>query len=46
MECTVIDVYEIEGFERFICTIDNTYVEEHLNEFGKVNYNTLKSVLF
>lgn len=46
MECTVIDVYEIEGFESFICTIDNTYVEEHLNEFVKVNYNTLKSVLF
>ena len=46
MECTVIDVYEIEGFESFICTIDNTYVEEHLNEFVKVNYNTLKSILF
>lgn len=39
--------YETEGFESFIYTINNTYVEEeHLNEYGKVNYGTLKPVLF
>lgn len=47
MECSVADVYETPGFESFICTIDNTYVEEeHLNEAGKINYQTLKPVLF
>lgn len=47
MECSVVDVYNTHGFESFICTIDNTYVEEeHLNEAGKINYHTLKPVLF
>ncbi len=37
-------LYQLESF---ICTIDNTYVaEEHLNEKGKVDYETLKPVLF
>ncbi|MDE6318201.1 MAG: flavin reductase family protein, partial [Lachnospiraceae bacterium] len=45
--CTVEDIYNTPGFESFICTIDNTYVEEeHLNADGKVNYHTLKPVLF
>ena len=47
MECSVADVYNTKGFESFICTIDNTYVEEaHLNEAGKIDYHTLKPVLF
>lgn len=47
MECSVVDVYNTKGFESFICTIDNTYVEEeYLNEAGKINYQTLKPVLF
>lgn len=47
LECSVEDVYNTPGFESFICTIDNTYVEEeHLNADGKVNYHTLKPVLF
>ena len=47
MECSVVDVYSTQGFESFICTIDNTYVEEeHLNEAGKIDYHTLKPVLF
>ncbi|MDE6749371.1 MAG: flavin reductase family protein [Lachnospiraceae bacterium] len=47
LECTVEDIYNTPGFESFICTIDNTYVEEeHLNADGKVNYHTLKPVLF
>ncbi len=45
--CSVQDVYNTPNFESFICTIDNTYVaEEHLNEKGKVDYETLKPVLF
>lgn len=47
LECTVTDIYNTQGFESFICTIDSTYVEEeHLNEAGKINYGTLKPVLF
>lgn len=47
MECSVEDVYNTQGFESFICTIDNTYVEEtYLNEAGKIDYHTLKPVLF
>lgn len=47
MECSVEDIYNTPGFESFICTIDNTYVEEeHLDADGKVNYHTLKPVLF
>ena len=47
MECSVVDVYQTQGFESFICTIDHTYVEEeHLDEAGKINYRTLKPVLF
>lgn len=47
MECSVEDVYNTQGFESFICTIDNTYVEEaYLNDAGKINYHALKPVLF
>jgi len=47
LECSVEDIYNTPGFESFICTIDNTYVEEeHLDADGKVNYHTLKPVLF
>ena len=47
MECSVVDIYNTPGFESFICTIDNTYVKEkYLNDAGKINYNTLKPVLF
>ncbi len=47
MECTVADIYNTPNFESFICTVDNTYVsEEHLDDNGKINYNTLKPVLF
>ena len=47
IECSVQDVYNTPGFESFICTIDNTYVaEEHINEKGKIDYDTLKPVLF
>lgn len=47
IECSVVDVYNMKGFESFICTIDATYVDEkHFDAQGKVNYNTLKPVLF
>ncbi|MDD3746335.1 MAG: flavin reductase family protein [Anaerostipes sp.] len=47
IECKVEDIYNTQNFESFICSISGTYVEEeHLNEEGKVNYNTLKPVLF
>lgn len=47
MECSVVDVYNTPNFEGFICTLDNTYVnEKNLNEKDKVDYDTLKPVLF
>ena len=47
LECSVDDIYKTKNFESFICTIDNTYVEEeHLTENNKVNYRTLKPILF
>jgi len=47
MECSVMDIYHTPNFESFICTIDNTYVEEgYLNAAGKVDYQMLKPVLF
>ena len=45
--CSVEDIYETKGFESFICTIDATYAEESvLNEAGRIDYHTLKPVLF
>lgn len=47
MECEVVDTYETEGFESFICKIERTYAEENvLTETGKINYHLLKPVLF
>ena len=47
MECRVVDIYETEGFESFICKIEHTYAEESiLNENGKIDYRKLKPVLF
>ncbi len=47
MSCTVEDIYKTEGFESFICKIAETYAEESvLTAEGKLNYHTLKPVLF
>lgn len=47
MECSVEDVYEINGFENFILKIENTYVEENMvAENDKLDYAKLKPVLF
>lgn len=47
MECSVEDIYHTQGFESFICTIDHVYAEENVvNEKGKIDYRTLKPILF
>lgn len=47
LECTVADVYMTPNFENFICTIDNTYVEETcLNGQDNPDYTAIKPVLF
>ena len=47
MECEVVDNYETDTFDNFICKITNTYAEEDiLNDKGKPDYNKLKPVLF
>ena len=47
MECEVVDNYETETFDNFICKITNTYVDEDcLNEKDKPDYDKLKPVLF
>ena len=47
MECEVIDTYQIDNFNNYICSISHTYVnEELLDENGKLDYNLLKPVLF
>ena len=47
MECDVVDIYETEGFDNFICSIANTYaVPEVLDDKGKLDYTRLKPVLF
>ena len=47
MECEVVDNYETDTFDNFICKIMNTYVDEDcLNEKGKPDYDKLKPVLF
>ena len=43
MECEVMDNYETETFDNFICKITNTYVDEDcLNEKGKPDYDKLE----
>jgi flavin reductase (DIM6/NTAB) family NADH-FMN oxidoreductase RutF len=47
MECEVVDTYEVDGFENFICSIKNTYIEtDKLDEGEKIDYTKLKPVLF
>lgn len=47
MECEVVDNYETDTFDNFVCRIANTYVDEDcLNEKGKPDYDKLKPVLF
>ena len=47
MECEVVDTYESEGFDNFICKILHTYADEMvLDGEGKLDYTKLKPVLF
>ena len=47
MECDVVDIYETEGFDNFVCSIANTYAAPSvLDSNGKLDYMRLKPVLF
>lgn len=47
MELKVEDIYEMDVFENFMCSVLNTYAEESvLNEKGAVDYTVFKPVLF
>ena len=47
MECAVVDIYETEGFDNFICSVANTYADpDVLDADGKLDYTRLKPVLF
>lgn len=47
IECNVVDVYESEDFDNFICEIANTYAaSDVLNEEGNLDYSKLKPVLY
>lgn len=47
IECVVEDIYETKGFDNFIVKFTETYVnEDDLTKDGKVNYRTMKPVLF
>ena len=47
MEGGVVDIYETDGFDNFICAIVNTYAaSDVLDSDGKLDYTKLKPVLF
>ena len=47
MECEVEDIYDLAGFDNFICRITGTYVDEDvLTEKGKIDYRKFKPALF
>lgn len=47
MECDVVDIYETDGFDNFICSVANTYAAPSvLDSNGKLDYTQLKPVLF
>ena len=47
LACSVVDVYETDGFETFVLAIDGTYVDEAcLDEKGKIDYGRVAPVLF
>lgn len=47
MECDVVDNYETEGFDNFICSVANTYASPDVtDDKGNLDYTRLKPVLF
>lgn len=47
MECDVVDIYETEGFDNFVCSVANTYASpDVLDADGNLDHTRLKPVLF
>ena len=47
MECEVEDIYDLKGFDNFICRICGTYVDEDiLTAKDKIDYRRFKPALF
>lgn len=47
MECEVVDIYETDGFDNFVCSVANTYAAlDVLDAGGNLDYTRLKPVLF
>lgn len=47
MECEVVDTFQTEGFDNFICKVVNTYAAHNvLDAEGQLDYTKLKPVLF
>lgn len=47
MECKVLDNYETDTFDNFVCSISATYAKEDIiDDNNKIDYNKLKPVLF
>lgn len=47
MECEVVDIYETDGFDNFICAVVNTYAApEALDNNDKLDYAKFKPVMF
>lgn len=47
MECEVVDIYETDGFDNFVCAVVNTYAaSDVLDSNGALDYTRLKPVLF
>ena len=47
MECEVEDIYDLAGFDSFICRITGTYADEEiLTEKDKIDYRKFKPALF
>ena len=46
IECSVIDIYEIDGFDNFICEIKAVYVEDKYLTDNQIDYQKFKPVLF
>lgn len=47
MECNVVDIFETDGFDNFICSVTNTYAAlDVLDNNGNLDYTKLKPVLF
>ena len=45
MECNVVDIYETNGFDNFICSVINAYAAPSvLDNDGKLDYTRLKPV--